>query len=147
MKKIYTSRSIPHFSVGGARIAFTPLSNKSSYFETTDEALQKRIEAHPWFGDKFILGAEEAVSEKGKAIKANTEEKKTELKEMRFTTLADAKDWLAANFGVVRSNIKKKDDAVSIGKTNGVSVIFKESGTPADDIRREKTRENDKAED
>lgn len=124
VRKTYTSKSIPHFSVGGRRIAFTPLSTRSSYFETTDETLQKKIEAHPWFGDKFILWAVDTLGEETAKNAAAEEKRKAELKEVRFTTLADAKDWLAANFGVVRSNIKKKDDAVNAGKANGVSVIF-----------------------
>lgn len=122
-RKIYTSRSIPHFSVGGTRIAFTPLSNKCSYFETTDEALQKKIEAHPWFGDKFRLKSEEEVD-----TSAKTEEKKSgagkELEKMSFSTLADAKEWLAKEHDVARSNIKKKEDAVAAGKTFGVEITI-----------------------
>lgn len=132
MKKTYTSHSILHFSLGGTRVAFTPLSTKSSYFETCDETLQKRIEAHPWFGDKFVIGAEEAVVEEKNAEEAdNSEKRKAELKEVSFTTLADAKEWLANEYGVARSNIKKKDDAVKAGKANGVIIVIGVSGTPA----------------
>lgn len=122
-RKIYTSMSIPHFSIGGIRIAFTPLSTRSSYFETTDESLQKKIEAHPWFGDKFRLKAVEEDTKVIKAKEKKANEPKT-LEKMSFTTLADAKEWLAKEHNVARSNIKRKEDAVSAGRTFGVDITI-----------------------
>jgi len=121
-RKIYTSMSIPHFSVGGTRVAFTPLSTRSSYFETTDEALQRKIESHPWFGDKFKLQSEEDTATAAAAAENGGQQ--NELKEMSFSTLADAKEWLAEEHNVVRSNIKKKEDAIAAGKAIGVEITI-----------------------
>lgn len=122
-RKIYTSRSVLHFNVGGTRIAFIPLSSNSSYFETKDETLQKRIETHPWFGDKFVLKEVEDI--KKKDVKNTTDDVKTpKLEERSFSTLADAKEWLANEYGVARSNIKRKEDAVNAGLSLGVKIVF-----------------------
>jgi len=122
-RKIYTSMSIPHFSIGGTRIAFTPLSTKSSYYETTDEALQKRMEAHPWFGDKFRLKTVEETETTAKTDK-KVDDAPKEMKKISFTTLADAKEWLANEYGVARSNLRKKEDAVAAGKSYGVEITI-----------------------
>lgn len=119
-RKTYTSYSIPHFSVGKTRIAFTPLSSKMSYFETSDEQLQAKLEAHPWFGDKYILKRTEETKAETKTAKEAQPEKANEDKQ--FSTLADAKEWLSSQYGVSRSNVKTIADAVAIGKNNGVNI-------------------------
>lgn len=124
MKKTYTSRSVLHFSVGGIRIAFTPLTASRSYFDTADESLQEKIESHPWFGDKFVLKC--AADTGGKAAVQKIADRETAgMREMSFATLQDAKDWLASEFGTPRSNVKKKDDAVRVGLANGVSLTIR----------------------
>jgi len=115
--------SIPHFSIGGTRIAFTPLSTRSSYFETTDEALQRKIEAHPWYGDKFRLRSVEDTDTDTRKEEKKAETPK-ETKKISFSTLADAKEWLAKEYGVARSNIRKKEDAITAGKTFGVEIAI-----------------------
>lgn len=120
-KKIYISLSIPHFSVGKTRIAFTPLTSRRSYFETDDEDLQARIEAHPWFGKKFVLKSTVEVSDK-KGDSVTMQAKAME--ERRFTTLADAKEWLAQEYSVSRSNVRTVADAVNIGKSHGISITI-----------------------
>lgn len=118
-RKIYTSLSIPHFSVGKTRIAFTPLTSRKSYFETDDEALQARIEAHPWFGSKFILKSTEPVTAKTSSPVAEKI-----MQEKHFSTLADAKEWLAQDYSVARSNVRTVADAVNVGKQNGVVITI-----------------------
>lgn len=123
-RKIYTSRSVLHFSVGGTRVAFTPLSSNSSYYETRDEALQERIEKHPWFGDKFVLKETHDIDESKPAKKAEKQEGVKEMTKKAFSTLADAKEWLAKEYGVARSNIKKREDAERVGKSFGVEIAI-----------------------
>lgn len=125
--KTYVSRhTVPHFSVGTRRIAFHATTNGRAYYITDDEELQKGIERHPWFKSKFFLESveEESTEGTGSAGNAAKAEGKKELVEMSFLTLADAKSYLADKFGVVRSNIKTQEAAISAGEANGVKIIF-----------------------
>ena len=128
-RKTYISRNTtPHFSVGDRRVAFHPSAMGNSFFTTDDVALQKRMEAHPWYRKKFMVYS---VEEEGNTNKTDgtdeankTDKPNKELKEMHFDTLADAKNYLATEFGAVRSNIRTTENAKSIGKANGVRVVF-----------------------
>lgn len=148
MKKTYKSRNTtPHFSIGNKRITFLPMSNGGSYYETEDEKEMEHIENHPWFGTLFTLSkvvndelpktktkteddapkvGPKAVDDVPIVILANTDEAqnepKDEAKVMYFDTLADAKNYLASEFDVVRSNIKNTATAISIGKSHGVDI-------------------------
>lgn len=126
MIKTYKSKNtVPHFSVGRTRVAFHATSMGHSYFTTEDEELQRGIERHPWFGKKFTVDSVEGTAENTSGSNVDKAETTTvELKEMHFSTLADAKNYLAAEFGAMRSNIKTFDNAVSIGKANGVKIVF-----------------------
>lgn len=124
--KTYISRNtVPHFSVGMKRVAFHATTMGKAYFTTDDESLQKGIERHPWFNKKFVLDSVENNIPKKKnedAVTGTNEGK--EIKEMHFLTLADAKSYLAQEFGVVRSNIKTMENATLIGMANGVKIVF-----------------------
>lgn len=124
--KTYVSRyTVPHFSVGMRRIAFHATTNGRSYYITDDEELQKGIERHPWFKSKFYLeSVEEEASPQPSPLEREKGYDKKELTEMSFLTLADAKNYLADKFGVVRSNIKTQEAAISAGEANGVKIIF-----------------------
>lgn len=124
-RKTYISRnSTPHFSAGDRRIAFQPSTQGNSYFTTDDAGLQKRIEAHPWYRKKFVIYSveEESVAEAAQAD-GNTAAG-AEPADRHFATLADAKNYLAAEFGAVRSNIRTQEQAIQTGRANGVNVIF-----------------------
>ncbi len=124
--KTYVSKgTVPHFSVGERRIAFHATTMGRAYFTTGDEELQKGLERHPWFKSKFFLeSVEEQSADKQTSDEQANPEVQKELVELNFVTLADAKNYLAEKFGVVRSNIKTQDDAVSAGEANGVKIIF-----------------------
>lgn len=127
--KTYISRNtVPHFSVGQKRVAFHATTMGKAYFVTDDESLQKGIEHHPWFNKKFVL---DSVEDNSKTEKKNNNNEagsndgsEKEVKEMHFVTLADAKSYLAQEFGVVRSNIKTMESAILIGLANGVKIVF-----------------------
>lgn len=116
---------MPHFSVGMRRIAFHATTNGRAYYITDDEELQKGIERHPWFKSKFYL---ESVEEQSADKQTSDEQAKLgaqkEMVELNFVTLADAKNYLADKFGVVRSNIKTQEAAISVGEANGVKITF-----------------------
>lgn len=46
------------------------------------------------------------------------------MRDMHFSTLADAKNFLSENFDVTRTSIRSTDAAVEAGKANGVNIIF-----------------------
>lgn len=124
--KTYVSRfTVPHFSVGMRRIAFHATTNGRAYYITDDEELQKGIERHPWFKSKFYLeSVEEPSADKQTSDEQAKPEVQKELVELNFVTLADAKNYLADKFGVVRSNIKTQEAAISAGEANGVKITF-----------------------
>lgn len=109
------------------RVVFEGKTMGCSIYGTRDENLQKAIESHYWFKDKFFLV--EAVDEKKEAAEAKkraaaktkkkaAEEKKTHI----VTDFEDARDYLAETFGVSRSKLKTKEDILSIAKENGVEL-------------------------
>ena len=109
------------------RVVFEGKTMGCSIYGTRDEKLQKAIESHYWFNDKFFLV--EAVDEKKEAAEAKkiaaaktkkkaAEEKKTHI----VTDFEDARDYLAETFGVSRAKLKTKEDIVSIAKEKGVAL-------------------------
>lgn len=109
------------------RVVFEGKTMGCSIYGTRDEKLQKAIESHYWFKDKFFLV--EAVDEKKEAAEAKkraaaknkkktAEEKKTHI----VTDFEDARDYLAETFGVSRSKLKTKEDIFAIAKEKGVEL-------------------------
>lgn len=109
------------------RVVFEGKTMGCSIYGTRDEKLQKAIESHYWFKDKFFLV--EAVDEKKEAAEAKkraaaknkkktADEKKTHI----VTDFEDARDYLAETFGVSRSKLKTKEDILAIAKEKGVEL-------------------------
>lgn len=108
------------------RVVFDGQSKGTSIFATRDIKLQKAIESHNWFNNKYYLIEEvdekklEADVKKKAAAKAKqTEEEK---KTVTVEDVADAKDYLANTFGISRSKMKTKDDILAIAKENNVVI-------------------------
>ena len=87
------------------RIVFEGKTMGSSIYMTRDPKVQKAIESHYWFNDKFFLVE-------------SIDEKKTHV----VTDVEDAKDYLAETFGVSRSKMKTKEDILAIAKEKGVEL-------------------------
>ena len=109
------------------RVVFEGKTMGCSIYGTRDEKLQKAIESHYWFNDKFFLvesidekkeAAEAKKKAAAKAKKKVADEKKTHV----VTDVEDAKDYLAETFGVSRSKLKTKEDILSIAKEKGVEL-------------------------
>ena len=109
------------------RIVFDGKSTGSSFYMTRDPKVQKAIESHYWFNDKFFLV--ESIDEKKEAAEAKkktaaktkkkvADEKKTHV----VTDFEDAKDYLAETYGVSRSKMKTKEDILAIAKEKGVEL-------------------------
>ena len=109
------------------RIIFEGKRVGCSVYMTRDPKVQKAIESHYWFNDKFFLV--ESIDEKKEADEAKkkasakskkkvADEKKTHV----VTDFEDAKDYLAETYGVSRSKMKTKEDILAIAKENGVEL-------------------------
>ena len=109
------------------RINFDGKTMGYSVYMTRDPKVQKAVESHYWFKDKFFLA--ETVDEKKEAAevkkKAAAKAKKNvadEKKTHSVTDVEDAKDYLAETFGVSRSKMKTKEDILAIAKEKGVEL-------------------------
>ena len=109
------------------RIVFEGKSTGSSFYMTRDPKVQKAIESHYWFNDKFFLvesidekkeAAEAKKKSAAKAKKKVDDDKKTHI----VTDVEDAKEYLAETFGVSRSKMKTKEEIFAIAKEKGVEL-------------------------
>lgn len=109
------------------RIVFEGKTMGSSVYMTRDPKVQKAIESHYWFNDKFFLA--ESIDEKkeaadakkkaaAKAKKKVADEKKTHV----VTDVEDAKDYLAETYGVSRSKMKTKEEILAVAQEHGVEL-------------------------
>lgn len=109
------------------RIVFEGKTTGSSVYMTRDPKVQKAIESHYWFKDKFFLAEsidekKEAAEEKKKAA-AKTRKKVADGKKTHVVTdVEDAKDYLAETYGVSRSKMKTREDIFAIAKEKGVEL-------------------------
>ena len=109
------------------RIVFEGKTMGCSVYMTRDLKVQKAIESHYWYKDKFFLA--ESVDEKKEAAEAkkkaavNSKKKMADEKKTHVVTdVEDAKDYLAETFGVSRSKMKTKEDILAIAKEKGVEL-------------------------
>lgn len=118
--KIYKSSTVIHMTayVDGhpRRINFDDTMRGQGMFVTGDEKLQKAIEAHPWFGNRFRLAEE--LSDEPVAAEP-VEEKNTEVK---VSDIASAQEYLADKFGVSRSKIRTRKAIEDFAAANGITI-------------------------
>lgn len=109
------------------RIVFEGKTMGCSVYMTRDPKVQKAIESHYWFNDKFFLA--ESIDEKKEAAEAKkkaaakakkkvADEKKTHV----VTDFEDAKDYLAETYGVSRSKMKTKEEILAVAQEHGVEL-------------------------
>lgn len=109
------------------RIVFEGKTMGNSVYMTRDPNVQKAIESHYWFNDKFFLAEsidekKEAAEEKKKADAKTKKKVADEKKTHVVTDIEDAKDYLAETYGVSRSKMKTKEDILAIAKEKGVEL-------------------------
>ena len=109
------------------RIVFDGKTMGNSVYMTRDPNVQKAIESHYWFNDKFFLAEsidekKEAAEEKKKAAAKTKKKVADEKKTHVVTDIEDAKDYLAETYGVSRSKMKTKEDILAIAKEKGVEL-------------------------
>ena len=129
MYKTYQAYSDLAFNVkveGGGlrRVVFDGQSHGTSIYSTRGPKEQKAIEGHYWFNDKFfiseVVDEKKAAAEAKKRQEAAKKKAEDEMKHYKVVDLADAKDWLADNYGVSRSKMKTKEDILTVAQNNGV---------------------------
>lgn len=109
------------------RIVFEGKTMGNSVYMTRDPKVQRAIESHYWFNDKFFLA--ESIDEKKEAAEAKkkaaakakkkvSDEKKTHI----VTDVEDAKDYLAETYGVSRSKMKTKEEILAVAQEHGVEL-------------------------
>ena len=109
------------------RIVFEGKTIGNSVYMTRDPNVQKAIESHYWFNDKFFLAEsidekKEAAEEKKKAAAKTKKKVADEKKTHVVTDVEDAKDYLAETYGVSRSKMKTKEDILAIAKEKCVEL-------------------------
>lgn len=109
------------------RIVFEGKTMGSSVYMTRDPKIQKAIESHYWFKDKFFLAEsidekKEAAEVKKKAAAKTKKKVADEKKTHSVIDVEDAKDYLAETYGVSRSKMKTKEDILAIAKEKGVEL-------------------------
>lgn len=108
------------------RIVFEGKTMGCSVYMTRDPKVQKAIESHYWFNDKFFLV--ESIDEKKEAAEAKkkaaakAKKKVADEKTHLVTDVEDAKNYLAETYGVSRSKMKTKEDILDIAKEKGVEL-------------------------
>lgn len=120
MTKRYTSSARVVIGIvtdngGNMRLAFNPLTGGGSYFETSDEQLQKAIERNSGFGRSFVC--HEVVEEE---TPAPVVEEPKGPKQVKLTSLDDAKDYLAEKFGISRTKLRSKAAIIAAAEENGI---------------------------
>lgn len=103
------------------RIVFEGKTMGSSVYMTRDPKVQKAIESHYWFNDKFFLA--ESIDEKKKKAAAKAKKKVADEKKTHVVTdVEDAKDYLAETYGVSRSKMKTKEEILAVAQEHGVEL-------------------------
>lgn len=128
MFKTYQGYSDLHFNVktksGLRRVVFEGQSHGGSIYQTRDAEVQKAIESHYWFNDKFFLteSVDEKKLEAEAKKKAAAKAKKKEDEQLTHIVedVQEAKDYLAEKFGVSRSKMKTKEDILAVAREHDV---------------------------
>lgn len=107
-------------------IHFTPTTifvnnstGRGSQYVTSNEELQKALEACPSFGRSFFLSSvEEIATEPVNEVKAPVEPKT-----IQVSTPAEARDYICENFGVKPREIWSKENLLNKAKELGITFV------------------------
>lgn len=130
MKKYYSSDS--HIAINvllengnSMHIAFTPISNGGSVYNTEEEVIQNALENHYRYNDLFVLDREEDTNAPIEEPTQNTEEdpnqeEESNIRKVRVHDLGEAKDYLAETFGVSRTSLRGQKAILEAAKANNI---------------------------
>ena len=103
-------------------ICFDAAACSGSSYTTDDEAEQEAIESHPKFGHIFKLDPYYLPPVKEEEKEAE-EEVETTIAEVAVSSLSEARDYLAENFGVARTKMRSRESIISTAGANNVHFI------------------------
>ncbi|WP_315353875.1 hypothetical protein [Hoylesella nanceiensis] len=130
MKKYYSSDS--HIAINvllengnSMHIAFTPISNGGSTYNTEVEVIQNALENHYRYNDLFVLDREEDTNAPIEEPTQNTEEdpnqeEESNIRKVKVNDLGEAKDYLAETFGVSRTSLRGQKAILEAAKANNI---------------------------
>lgn len=130
MKKYYSSDS--HIAINvllengnSMHIAFTPISNGGSTYNTEVEVIQNALENHYRYNDLFVLDREEDTNAPIEEPTQNTEEdpnqeEESNIRKIRVSDIGEAKDYLAETFGVSRTSLRGQKAILEAAKANNI---------------------------
>ena len=130
MQKEYKSNVVLSLVMpSGKRVTFDELSGgNGGVFVTSDEALQRELENHGWFGSKFKLrktqtASKPAANAAGTASNADGTHELA-MMEVEISDPGEAKEWLAEHFqDVSRTKLRTKEAIIEMAKMKGVVFI------------------------
>ena len=142
MTKTYISQvELSIRTSSGRRILFDPVSSGGSCFRTNNLIIQEEMETHPLFNKDFRWDShtvraveaanniQEEVADAPFAEVADVEsepaqtEDIVETKDVEVSGVADAKDYLADNFGVMRTQMRNKTQIKEIADSLHINFI------------------------
>ena len=130
MKKYYSSDS--HIAINvllengnSMHIAFTPISNGGSTYNTEEEVIQNALENHYRYNDLFVLDREEDTNAPIEEPTQNTEDdpnqaEESNIRKVKVNDLGEAKDYLAETFGVSRTSLRGQKAILEAAKANNI---------------------------
>ena len=130
MKKYYSSDS--HIAINvllengnSMHIAFTPISNGGSTYNTEVEVVQNALENHYRYNDLFVLDHVEDTNAPIEEPTQNTEEdpnqeEESNIRKVKVNDLGEAKDYLAETFGVSRTSLRGQKAILEAAKANNI---------------------------
>ena len=130
MKKYYSSDS--HIAINvllengnSMHIAFTPISNGGSTYNTEEEVIQNALENHYRYNDLFVLDREEDTNAPIEEPTQNAEEdpnqeEESNIRKVKVNDLGEAKDYLAETFGVSRTSLRGQKAILEAAKANNI---------------------------
>lgn len=130
MKKYYSSDS--HIAINvllengnSMHIAFTPISNGGSTYNTEVEVIQNALENHYRYNDLFVLDHVEDTNAPIEEPTQNTEEdpnqeEESNIRKVKVNDLGEAKDYLAETFGVSRTSLRGQKAILEAAKANNI---------------------------
>lgn len=130
MKKYYSSDS--HIAINvllengnSMHIAFTPISNGGSTYNTESEVVQNALENHYRYNDLFVLDHVEDTNAPIEEPTQNTEEdpnqaEESNIRKIRVSDIGEAKDYLAETFGVSRTSLRGQKAILEAAKANNI---------------------------
>lgn len=109
---------------------------RGSAYVTDDEEEQAELEAHPYFGtyfeeDPYYTDNSEAVEKEAKNEEAHAE--KSEGIVLSFSNESDAKEALATDYGVARSNMRSRKSIEKAAESVGVKINWTDVSPSATD--------------